>query len=184
MLRTWRDCLCGQRGARSTPRRWPRLLFTDTAPGRRLWLRNAGIKVSELCGARLARISPRGDRADRPQSTSELADLAWLFWRPTRGTLRSTPLGEARFHRRRDGTTPANSKRRIFGVRLSCRAARARFVLSETSRPPLEHVRTGGLGVGVFAANAGRAPSHTVGRGCTSTQPRQVGGYGFELSWV
>ena len=39
--RTWRGCLRGQRGARYTPRRWPRLFFTDTAPGRRLRLRNA-----------------------------------------------------------------------------------------------------------------------------------------------
>ena len=35
---TWRGCLRGQRRARSTPRRWPRLLFNDTAPGRRLRL--------------------------------------------------------------------------------------------------------------------------------------------------
>ena len=32
--------LHGQRRARSTPHRWPRLFFNDTAPGRRLWLRN------------------------------------------------------------------------------------------------------------------------------------------------
>ena len=39
-LRAWRGCLRGQLATRSTPRRWPRLLSTDTAPGRRLRLRN------------------------------------------------------------------------------------------------------------------------------------------------
>ena len=39
--RTLRGCLCSQRRARSTPHRVPRVLITDTAPSRRLRLRNA-----------------------------------------------------------------------------------------------------------------------------------------------
>ena len=43
-LRTWRGCLCGQLATRSSPRHWPRLFSTDTAPGQRTRLLNVVIK--------------------------------------------------------------------------------------------------------------------------------------------
>jgi len=76
--RTWRGCLRGQRATRSTPSRWPRLLRTDTAPGRRLWHRRLVSTPSELRAARPVCASPRGKFALRPRSTRALADSAWL----------------------------------------------------------------------------------------------------------
>ena len=180
--RTWRGCLRSQRATRSIPRRWPRLFFTDTAPGRRLRLRNVVATASEFRVARPARASPRGEQADRPRSTRALADLAWLSLRPTRGALHPTPLAEAPLHRHRARSAAAASRRVITAFELQWRAARARFAPWRTSRPPTEHARAGGLGVVVFAANARRAPSHAVGRGSSSPTPRQVGGCGFETS--
>ena len=49
-LRSWRGCLRGQLATRFTPRRWPRLFFTDAAPDRRSRLPNAVIKGSEFRG--------------------------------------------------------------------------------------------------------------------------------------
>ena len=162
----------------STPLRWPRLFFTDTAPGRRLRLRNV-MPSFRIRAARPARASPRGEPADRPRSTRALADLAWLSSRPTRGALHPTPLAEALLHRHRARSAAAASKRRDHSFRIPWRAARARFAPWRTGRPPTEHARAGGLGVVVFAANAGRAPPHAVGRGSSSPTPRQVGGCGF-----
>ena len=103
-------CLRGQRATRSIPRRWPRLFFTDTVPGRRLRLRNVVTTASELRVARPARASPRGEPADRPRSTSALADLAWLSSRPTRDALHPTPLAEALLHRHRARSAAAASR--------------------------------------------------------------------------
>ena len=158
--RSWRGCLCGQRGARYTPRRWPRLFFTDTAPGRRLRFRNAANKAFEIGGARPARASPRGEPAIRPWSMRALAELAWLSLRPTRGTLHPAPLAEALLHRHRARSAAAVSERRKQSFQNRWRTARTRFAPWRTSRPPTEHVRAGGLGVVIFAANAGRAPPH------------------------
>ena len=180
--RTWRGCLRSQRGTRSTSRRWPRLFFTDTAPGRRLRLRNVVASASDSRGARPARASPRGEQADRPRSTRALADLAWLSLRPTRDALHPHAVG-------RGSSSP--TPRQVGGcgfetcnhcIELQWRAARARFAPWRTSRPPTEHAGAGGLGVVVFAANARRAPSHAVGRVSSSPTPRQVGGCGFETS--
>ena len=97
--RTWRGCLRGQRVARCTPRRLPRLFRTDTAPCRRLRLRNNVVGVFKSRGALPARASPRGELADRPRSTRALADLAWLSSRPPQGALHPTPSAEALPHR-------------------------------------------------------------------------------------
>ena len=139
--RTWRGCLRGQRGARSTPRRWPRLLFTVTAPGRRLRLRNFITDVFEFCGARSACAAPRREPADRLQSTCALADLAWSSW-PTRGALHPTPLAEVLFHRHRDKSAASVSKLRDYIRRAPCRTARARFAPWRTGRPPTEPARS------------------------------------------
>ena len=128
--------------------------------------------VSKSRGARPARASPRGEPADRPRSTRALADLAWLSSRPTRDALHPTPLAEALLHRHRARSAAAASKRRDHCVRIPWRAARARFALWRTSRPPTEHARAGGLGVVVFAANTRHAPPHAVGRGSSSPTPR------------
>ena len=124
--RTWRCCLRVQRGARSTPRRWPRLFFIDTATGRRLRLRNAVTIAFESRGARRARASPRVEPADRPRSTRALADLAWSSLRPTRGALHPTPLAEALLHRHRDRSAAAASKRAVTTAFKSRGAQRAR----------------------------------------------------------
>ena len=77
--RTWNGFLRGQIGARSTPRHWARLFFTDTATGRRLRLRNVVIEGSEYRGARPSLASPREEPADRQRSTCTLAGfLEWL----------------------------------------------------------------------------------------------------------
>ena len=180
--RTWRCCLGGQRGARSTPRRSPRLLFTDTAPGRRLWLQKAVTKAFELSGARPPRALPSGESAGRSQSTRALADLAWLSLRPTRGALHPTSLVEALLHRHRARSAAAASECRSESCRILWRAAHARFAPWKTSRPPTEHVRAGGLGVVVFTANAGRAPPRVIGRGFSSATLSMDGGCGFETS--
>ena len=163
-----------------TPRRWPRLFFNDTAPGRRLRLGNAVTIAFDSRAARSARASPRGEPVVRPRSSRALADLALLSLRPTRGALHPTPLGEALLHRHHDRSVAAASKRNDHGFRVPWLATRARFAPWRTGRPPTEHARAGRLGVVVFAANAGRAPPHAVGRGTSSPIPRQVGGCGSE----
>ena len=178
--RTWRGCLCSLRGARCIPRRWPRLQFAGTSPGRRRRLRAFVTIVSDNCAARPARASPRGEPTDRPPSTRALDDLASLSARPTRGALRPSPLVEALLHRHRARSAAAASKRRNHSFRIPWRAVRARFAPWRTSQPPTEHARAGGLGVVVFVANVGRAPSHTVCRGSLSPTPRQVSGCGVE----
>ena len=63
------------------------------------------------------------------------------------------------------------------------RSARpARASPRRSGSPPTEHTRAGRLGVVVFAANAGRAPPHAVGRGSSSPTPHQVGGCGCETA--
>ena len=137
--RFWRGCLRGQLSARSTPRCWPRLLFTDTAPGCRLRLRNAATEAFLFRGARPACASPRGEPADRPQSTCALADLAWLSARPTCATLHPTPLAEASLHRHRARSAVAASNFRNQNLLVPWCAARGRFAPWIISRPPTEH---------------------------------------------
>jgi len=181
-LWTWRGCVCGQCGARTVPRRWPRRFFIDTATGRRLQLQNNVYEASESRGARPACASPRGEPVDRPRSTSALADLAWLCSPPTRGALCATPLAEALHHRHRARSTAAASKRRGHSAQPPWRPARPPFAPWRTGRPPMAHARAGGLGVVVFAANQGRALSHAVGRGSSPQTSRQVGSCGFEAT--
>ena len=113
-LRAWRGCLRGQLAARSTPRRWPRLLCADTAPCRRLRLRTVVADSFSSRGARRARASSRGEPADRPQSPCSLraACLARLSAWPTRGALHPTPLAEAPLRRHRAVLAAAASNRR------------------------------------------------------------------------
>ena len=182
--RTWRGCLRGQLATRSTPRRWSRLFFTDTAPGRRVRLRSVIAEAFEFRGARPGRASPLGEPADRPRSTHcALAELAWLSARPTRRALHPPLLDEDLLHRHCARSAVAASKRRDRSFRVPWRAARSRFAPWRTSRPPKEHaLRAGGVGVVVCAANATRSPPPAVGRGSSSPTPRQVGGCGFETT--
>ena len=89
-FRAWRGCLRGQRATRSTPRRWPRRLCTDNAPGRRQWDVNEVATLFESVAAGPARGSPRGEPADCPRNKSALANLAWLSSRATRDALLPT----------------------------------------------------------------------------------------------
>jgi len=97
--RTWRGCLRSQRGARSTPCHWSRLFFSDTAPDRRLRLRNVVAIAFEAHAERFVWASARGEPADHPRSMRALADLAWLSSWPTQGALHPTPLAEALLQR-------------------------------------------------------------------------------------
>ena len=169
----------GQRGARPISRRWPRLHFNATSPVRRLRLRTVVTIAFASCAARPARASPRQKPAVHPWSTRALVDLTWLSARPTRGALHPTPLAEAPLRRHRARSAAAASKHLGHSFRVLCRAARARFAPWRTGHPPTEHARAGGLGVVVYAANAGRAPAHDVRRGSSSPTPPQVGGCGF-----
>ena len=123
--RTWRGCLRFQRGARSTPHRWPRLFFTSTAPGQRLRLQSNVTKTLIFRYVRRARASPRGEPAISPRSTRALADLAMLPSRPTQGALHPTPLAEASLHRHRAWSAAAASGVRGYRFRIPRRAARA-----------------------------------------------------------
>ena len=180
--RTWRGCLLGQRTTRSTPRRWPRLFCTDSAPGRRLRLRMLVAIVLKSRVTRPTRASPRGEPTHRPRSTRALADLAWLSSRPAHDALHPTPLVEDSLHCHRARSVAVGCEPRGHSFRTPCRAARARFNTWRIGRQPTEHACAGGLGVVVFAANAGRTPSHAVGLGSSVSTPRQVGGSRFEAS--
>ena len=186
-LRTWSDCLRGQRGARSTPRRWPRLLFNVAAPDWRLRLRNAVVEAFKFHGARPARASPRGEPADRPQSTYALADLACLSSWPTRGALHPTPLAEALLHRHRHKWAASIVKHRDYICRIRCRTACARSDAEQDRRgfhtprrfpPPVLLGIPGGLAgfLAFFAFITGPLyrPSHrrTSGRPDAAAQDR------------
>ena len=141
-LRAWRGCLRGQLAARSTPRRWPRLLCTDTAPCRRLRLRTVVAVSFSSRGARRAQrfVTWRTSRPPTEHLSLRAACLARLSARPTRGALHPTPLAEAPLHRHRAVSAAAASNRRCRLVLVPWRAARARFVTWRTSRPPTEHL--------------------------------------------
>ena len=133
----------------------------------------------EFCGSRPKRALPRKEPANRPRSTLVLADLAWLSSQPTRGALQPMMMAEALLHRHRARSAAAASKHHDQCFRILWLAARACFASWRTSQPPTVQLRGGGLGVVVFAANAGRTAAHAVGRGSSSPTPRQVGGCGF-----
>ena len=158
---TKRGCRCGQRGFYSTTPRQVGGCGSET-PYRKL----------PNSMARSARASPRGEPADRPQSTCALADLAWLSSQPTRGALHPMPLAQALLQRHCARSAAAASIRRGHSFRSPCRAVRVGFGPWRTGRPPTEHALAGGLGMVVFAANAGRAPSHAIGRGSSSATLR------------
>ena len=115
--RTWRGCLGDQRATRSVPRRWPRLIFNDTSPGRRRRFRNLMVTVVDSRAARPNVASPRGEPTDGPRRTRLLTDLAWLSSRPTRDALRPTPLAEPLFRRHLARSAAAAASKRI-GHRL------------------------------------------------------------------
>ena len=123
--RTWRGCLRGQRRACSTPHRWPRLLFNDTALGRRLQLCDSATVASGFSAPRPARASPRGEPVIRPRSKRALAELAWFSWRPMWGELHPTPLAEALLHRHSARAAAAALKRHNHND-VSCAARPAR----------------------------------------------------------
>ena len=72
LWRTWRCCLRGQRATRSTKCRWPRLFFTDTAPGRRLRLRKGRGHHMQLLWCAATMRFARGEQSDGPRSTRAL----------------------------------------------------------------------------------------------------------------
>ena len=68
-MRTWRICDVGQRAARFSPCRRPRLDRTNTATGRRRGSRKAFVSAFEARGAYPARVSHNEVAADGPRST-------------------------------------------------------------------------------------------------------------------
>ena len=75
--RTWRGCLRGQRATLPTPRRWPRLFRTDTAPGRRLRLRDSVATTFDSRAARPARVSPMKNRSTAHEARARCAERTW-----------------------------------------------------------------------------------------------------------
>ena len=75
--RTWRGCLRGQPATGSIPRRWLRLFFTDTAPGRRLRLRNLKATAFGSFAARPAHASLH----EKKRPTALGARVHWRTWR-------------------------------------------------------------------------------------------------------
>ena len=166
--RTWRSCLRGQRATRSTPCRWPKLFFTDTAPRRRLWLRKGrGHRIQPLWCAASARF-PLWRTGRRPTEHARAEDVVWLSSWPTRNAFHPTPLAETHLHRHCAMSVSAASNRRHPRVQPSWCVARARFALLRTGRRSAEYARAGGIGVVVFAVNMRRAPHHAVGRDSSS----------------
>ena len=83
-----------------------------------------------------------------------LADLVRLSSRPTQAALQPTPLAEAVCQRHRARSTAAALNCRDHSFPIPWRAARARFARVDPADRP-RSTRAGGLGVVVFAVNAG-----------------------------
>ena len=98
--RAWRGCLRSQYRARSNPRRWSRLFFSDTAPGRGLRFRNVLTIAVPSRGAWPTLASPRKELADHPRST-RAGGLGVVIFAANAGALHPTLLDEALFHRHR-----------------------------------------------------------------------------------
>ena len=78
--RAWRGCGVGQRAARSSPRRRPRLDRTDCATGRLRLLQKIVIDAFKPRGARPACVSHHGVSADRPWSTARYGHGVVVLW--------------------------------------------------------------------------------------------------------
>ena len=173
--------LCGQRGAHSIPRRWPRLLFTDTARGRRLGLRNTRAKDFIFCGAQSARASPRKEPADRPQSTCAQG-VGVVVFEANAGRAPPHTVGRA-------STSP--TPRQVGGcgfmmtqLKFSNAIPRESRALRSVDNRPSAHRARARLRSwrGCLCSqrgNAGYAPSHAIGRGFSSPTPREVAGWGI-----
>ena len=99
--RTWRGCVVGQRGARSSPHCRPGLDRTNTVAGWQHCLREVLVTAFKSRGARPARYSPCGVSADRPRSTR----CAARTWRGCAVGQR----GARSFPRRRPGLNRTNT---------------------------------------------------------------------------
>ena len=87
----------GQRGARSSPRRWLRLDSTNTATGRGHGLQATVVIAFEPRGARPARFWPREAAADRPQSSrAAQCGLGMVVLRPNAGRAPPHAVGQLR----------------------------------------------------------------------------------------
>ena len=117
-----------------------------------------------------------------PTKHARAGDRGVVIFAANAGALHPTPLDETLLHQHPARSAAVAAKRRDRSNRTPCRAARARCAPWGTSRPPTEHVRDGGLGVVVFAANTGRAPPHAVKRGSLPPTPRQAGDCGCETT--
>ena len=126
-------------------------------------LRNVVAGAFESRAARTAHDSPRQKPAVHPWSTRALADLTFVSLQLMQSALYPTPLAEAPLQRNIARSAAAALNCRDHSFRHLCCAGPARFAPWRTGLPPTEHPRAGGLGVVVFAANAGRASPHTIG---------------------
>ena len=180
-MRTW--LVVRQRGARSTPRRRPRLDRTNTVRSRRHELQKvlSATLVTVArgpCAFRPARYRSTAHGARAPRS----ADLTWLCCGPTaqRGA-RSSPRCRPGLDCNNTATGRWHELRKFFFIAFEHRGARpARFLPRGVSadRPRSTRAAQCGLDVVVLWPNAGRAPPpppHGVGRGSTAPTPRQIG---------
>ena len=182
-LRAWRGCLRGQLATRSTPRRWPRLLSTDTAPGRRLRLRTSLPSVSSPVA--------RGPRALRHVENQPTAHRACTARCVLGAVVCAANSRRAPPHAVGRGSSPP-TPRQVGGCgfesslpSVSSPVARGPRALRHVeNQPTVQRACTSRcvLGAVVCAANSRRAPPHAVGRGSSPLTPRFVGGCGFESS--
>ena len=182
-VRTWRGCVVGQRGARSSPRRRPGLDRTNTATGRRHRRRRCIVTSFESSGARPARISPREVSADRPRSTrTAQCGLGVVVLWPNAGRAPPHAVGWARPHQHRDRSA-ARLRKLVFTAFESRGARPARFsprgVSADRLRSTRRAVRTWR---GCVVAQRGARSSPRRRLGSTAPTPRQVGGTSFESS--
>ena len=138
-VRTWRGCVVAQRGARSSPRRWPGIDRTNTTTGRRHAVRKVALIAFKPRGAHPARFSLREVRADRPRSMPRKpcsADLAWLCCGalkqrrarssvPCRPKLDRTSTAIGRWHRLRKAVSIAFEYGDVWPARFSAHGVSA-----------------------------------------------------------
>ena len=133
---------CGPTPARSSPRRRPGLVRTNTVTGRQHGGWDVLIIASKSRITRRVRFTARGKSADRRRSTLRTA-RTWRGCvegcRPTRGALLPTPSARARPHQNRDRSAVRPSRGICCRVRIPWRASRAFFAPWIIGRPPTEH---------------------------------------------
>jgi len=152
--RTWRSCVVGQHGARSSPRRRPGLARINTTTSQRHELRAFLTTAFKSRAAHPARFPSRGVSADRPRSTHRAA-WTWRGCAVGQRGARSSP-------RRRPGIDRINTAP---GQRHGLREVQIAVFESRAARPARVSPR-------VISADCPRSTCRAVRtwRGCVAGQ--------------